>query len=339
MSCTNPLKAFVIGKNPNGKNKLKITSRDVTYLERVNHSWLKRYDDFPCDVSNETFISKFDYIPCGSCLSCRLSYARDWTIRCMCHAQTVSPNYFITLTYDDNTIPFNVDIDTGELSGKSTLVKSDLQKFFKRLRESYPYDNHISYFSCGEYGSHSLRPHYHTLVFGLKVDDLKLYKKSPLGYNLYTSEYLSRVWNRGFVIVADVTWESASYVARYVMKKQKYNDPGVYDDYLIEPEFTTMSLKPAIGLDYYNLHKDDIYRFDAIYFPDGKIVKPPKYFDVLFERENPGRMKEIKDLRKMCSDISLKNQLSLCDYDFDELMLVKDYTLNERTKKLIRKEI
>lgn len=341
MSCTNPLKAWTIGINSKtGKNKIKVTGRDVQYLEKVNHSWIKRYDDLGDNfVSRPDIISEFDYIPCGKCLSCRLAYAKDWTIRCMAESTMHEDNYFITLTYDDYSLPFNVDVGSGEFSGKSTLVKKHLQDFFKRLRKNYSYDNHLKYYACGEYGSLSLRPHYHTIIFGLKLDDLTLYKKSALGYPLYTSDFLNRCWKFGYVIVAPVTWLSASYVARYVMKKQGIADKDIYDDHLIQPEFTTMSLKPAIGAEYYEEHKDSIYKFDALYLPEGKVVKPPKYFDTLFERDFPDRFEVLKENRKKCQEIQLESSLKATNYDFDDFLVVQDKYLQERTKSLLRKEI
>ena len=61
-----------------------------------------------------------------------------------------------------------------------------------------------------------------------------------------------------------------------------------------------MSTHPAIGYEYYQKHKDNIYENDEIYIPcKGKSTRitPPKYFDDLYEIENPVRMKEIKDRR------------------------------------------
>ena len=45
----------------------------------------------------------------------------------------------------------------------------DLQDFFKRLRQNlirhYGYDGKFTSFSCSEYGGHSFRPHFHSLIF------------------------------------------------------------------------------------------------------------------------------------------------------------------------------
>ena len=44
-----------------------------------------------------------------------------------------------------------------------TLQKSDLQKFFKRLRKKT--HEKISYYAVGEYGDNTQRPHYHIILF------------------------------------------------------------------------------------------------------------------------------------------------------------------------------
>ena len=35
----------------------------------------------------------------------------------------------------------------------------------------------IKYFVCGEYGTKNYRPHYHMLIYGLPLNDLKVYKQ------------------------------------------------------------------------------------------------------------------------------------------------------------------
>lgn len=58
-----------------------------------------------------------------------------------------------------------------------------------------------------------------------------------------------------------------------------------------------MSRRPGIGREYYDLNKDQIYKFDEIILSTdkgGKKVKPPKYFDDLYEHECPEAYEEIK---------------------------------------------
>ena len=63
-------------------------------------------------------------VKCGQCVECRLAYSREWAIRIAHEAQMRGPSCMLNLTYDDDHLP-----KFGQL------VKSDLQKFFKRLRK------------------------------------------------------------------------------------------------------------------------------------------------------------------------------------------------------------
>lgn len=63
-------------------------------------------------------------LPCGQCLGCRLDYSREWAVRCTHEALLHQENSFITLTYDDEHLPW----DRG-------LRKKHWQDFAKRLRK------------------------------------------------------------------------------------------------------------------------------------------------------------------------------------------------------------
>ena len=98
-------------------------------------------------------------VPCGKCLSCRIAKRREWTMRLWHELPYHQSSIFLTLTYDDDNLPPN-----------ASLSKSDLQKFFKRLRKDLSYvDRKIKYFAAGEYGPKTNRPHYHAIVFGLSL--------------------------------------------------------------------------------------------------------------------------------------------------------------------------
>lgn len=158
-------------------------------------------DAYPTSGEHELFL------PCGQCLGCRLEKSRTWAMRCVHEAQLHPDNCFITLTYN----PENLPPDGG-------LIKSEFQRFMKRLRYQFP-DNKIKYYMCGEYGDKSNRPHYHAILFGLNFSDWMYLFDSPSGEPIYTSPTLEEIWGLGFVTVGTVNFESAAYVARYCLKK------------------------------------------------------------------------------------------------------------------------
>lgn len=343
MSCTRPLKAYQIGLQPSGKPKYKICSYESDYVFEKNGSWFAGSGPAPPGSVTESLT-----IPCGHCDSCRLDHARDWANRCMLELKYHDDAVFLTLTYDDVHVPRSAyaDPETGEAISCYTLRKLDLQKFWKRLRKAYP-ENKLRYFACGEYGSNTFRPHYHAIVYGLHVDDLRLYKKNHQGDQLYTSAKLDRVWSDqsgciGKVVIGDVSWSSAAYVARYVLKKHYGQESVFYEDFNIEPEFVVMSRRPGIGYQYLVDRREKIMYTNSIDIATesgGKHFPPPKYFDRLFEEEYPDYFADLRERRRWIADVKtdeLKSRIKIPYLDY--LQVVED-SKKQKTKILHSREI
>lgn len=250
-------------------------------------------------------------IPCGQCIGCKMETAQDWAVRCLLETKLWDENYFVTLTYDEEHVPLHpvpvcINKETGEAGFQKTLHKPDFTKFMKDLRRHHEYHfNHqgIRFYMCGEYGSQTHRPHYHRLLFNMPLNDLKPYFINKNHQQVYTSEYLQKIWGKGIVSVGEITYESRAYTARYILKKQHINDlkPGQMQ------EFTNMSRMPGIGQGYYDKFKDEIYKNDELTIKKalGMAIntKPPKYFDELYDLENNEKMTEIKlQRRKMAQE-------------------------------------
>ena len=331
MPCYHPLKAFSIGYNANGKRKFKITSHDIKWIRWNGNNWILYKDGNPYgDYINESID-----IPCGKCIGCRLDYSRQWADRCMLELNDHNSAYFLTLTYDNSHLPTNDYIDawTGEIkqSPVHTLVKKDLQDFMKRLRKNT--GQSLRYFACGEYGDKTFRPHYHLIVFGLELDDLRLYKVNYRGEPYYNSSMIEKCWKFGHSVVADVTWDTCAYVARYVVKKLK-GEPAVAYEYLnIVPPFVLMSRRPGIARNYYDNHRDEIYKYDNIVMSTnkgGRTIRPPRYYDKLYDVDYPDDMGRIKELRSFVADNIKKSKLSQTDLSYDELLSIEEDNLLSR---------
>lgn len=281
MSCFKPLTGWYSKfKNPSGKRSIVFNSRDA----------LDPYHSLS--------------IPCGQCIGCRLEKSRQWAIRCSLESQLYQNSYFLTLTYDDEHLPKS-----------GSLVPDDLTKFLKKLRRYLEYhgsDKKIRFFACGEYGDNFLRPHYHAIIFNLDISDLKRFSTSFSGDIYYTSETINQIWKNGYVIIGEVTFESCAYVARYVTKKMTGSQADFYYEGR-QPEFVRMSRRPGIGSAWLDQYKSDVYPHDYIVIRDGIKVKPPKYFDKLFESIAPDEMSMIKSLRSVSGYESLLKDLKLRD--------------------------
>lgn len=270
-------------------------------------------------------------LPCGNCVGCRLERSRQWAVRCMHEAQMHRKNCFITLTFDNEHLLKRKNPDS--------LDKREFQLFMKRLR--FKYGKGIRYYHCGEYGDKYKRPHYHALLFGHDFEDKRLHQVTDAGSRLYTSKELEELWPYGFSTIGDVTFESAAYVARYIMKKINGQLADyvytVWDDDTGEilseriPEYTTMSLKPGIGASWYEKYGSDVYPHDAVVI-NGVVCKPPKYYDRKFQLDRPYEFEEIQNKR-------LTRAEDFVTDNTHERLLVKEEIAHAKLKKLVRKDI
>lgn len=231
-------------------------------------------------------------LPCGRCIGCRLERSRQWATRIMLEAQAHEKTSFLTLTYSEDHLP-----------NPPSLNYEHFQRFMKRLRfELGP----ARFFMCGEYGDTTRRPHYHVCLFGHDFsDDRVLYRTTDAGHALYISPALARLWSYGHCLIGELTFESAAYVARYVLKKVTGAPAAVHYSYVsrdgevsqLQPEFCRMSLKPGIGAKWFDKYRSDVYPHDYVVV-NGVKCKPPRYFDKLYKRIDSNRFLDIQDQRE-----------------------------------------
>lgn len=256
----------------------------------------------PIDVRRPDWavVRRYISVPCGKCVGCRLERARNWTIRIMHEAQMHEKNCFITLTYKDEALSYGYQ--------QATLVKKDLQDFWKRLRKET--GAKLRYFACGEYGSKRLRPHFHACVFGIDFPDKTLLSRQG-DNDLYSSHLLDSVWNLGHCSVGALTPGSAAYVARYILDKNLGEERVHYEKQGIEPEFVVMSRKPGIGKEWFDKFSNDIYPADRVILPGGSVSKPPRYYDNARKENFPDEIEKIKIARMEKADaVPLKERLA-----------------------------
>lgn len=233
-------------------------------------------------------------LPCGQCVGCRLERSRQWAVRCVHEASLYDQNSFLTLTYDDKHLPTD-----------GSLVLSDFQNFMKRLRKSVA-PKRVRFYHCGEYGELNGRPHYHALLFNHGFGDCKLFSKRE-GTELFVSDELSKLWTHGFSTIGEVTFESAAYVARYIMKK--VTGDRAEEHYAgRRPEYTTMSRRPGIGKGWFEKFKTDVYPLDRVVVR-GVDTRPPRFYDGLLGREDRSTLEFLK----------LERQRKNCYYVTDTL--------------------
>jgi len=262
-------------------------------------------------------------VPCGQCIGCRLERSRQWAVRCLHEASLHERNCFITLTFSDEYYPRD-----------GSLNVAVFQKFMKRLRKRF--GNGIRFFACGEYGENFGRPHYHACLFNFDFPDRLLWSHRD-GVDLYTSAALCELWPFGFSSVGDVTFESAAYVARYIMKKvtgssssdhYDWVDPLTGQVFSRVPEFTTMSRRPGIAHAWIGQFLTDVYPSDFLVV-NGVKCKPPRFYDKFYAL-----------LQKRDSELNSalrvrKAKLHACDQS-DKRLLVRREVCSSRVERLAR---
>lgn len=327
MSCYHPLRAIKFNyPEPIIDEDGKVHKCKISFIKG-------EYDPekMPYLPDNTEYLS----IPCGRCIGCRLDYSRTWADRCMLEAEYHENNYFVTLTYDDDHLP-----EKRPGSPVHSLNKRDMQLFMKRLRKRFP-DVKIRFFGCGEYGSKSMRPHYHLLLFGVPFEDLRLYKRDlDNNYLYFVSDTVSSLWPFGFHLITELTWETCAYTARYIVKKQKGIGAEVYEKYNYEPEFVLMSRKPGIAKQWFEDHKDIVFQSHYIPTKNGsKKIKSNKYFDNLFDIEYPEEMSYYKEKRKEVAEMNNKLKSNLTSLSYNDMLASEELTKEASIKSLKRKEL
>lgn len=232
-------------------------------------------------------------LPCGQCIGCRLERSRQWAVRCVHEASLYENNCFVTLTYA-----------TEWLDPNGSLQHRDFQLFMKRLRKRYPQQK-IRYYMCGEYGEQNQRPHFHACLFNFDFEDKIAFKRTIEGNTLWESTALKQLWPYGHASLGEVNFQTAAYVARYVMKKingqqakkhYEKTDSETGEITNRKPEYTKMSLKPGIANAWLKKWTQDVYPHGKVII-NGKEANPPKYYDKLFKKMDPDAMELLAEQR------------------------------------------
>lgn len=213
------------------------------------------------------------FVPCNKCLHCLQNRRAEWTFRLRIQQKNAVSAAFLTLTYTDDNIPI--------IDGKKSLRKSDLQKFFKRLRYEAckpPFNTlpPISYYAVGEYGTQTFRPHYHVIIFNV--------------HHRLLEERLTDIWGHGNTVIGSVTHGSIHYVTKYVVNK---------GDFLDMPEAPFAVMSNGIGSQYLvnkEYHKENQSFVGII---QGQKMRLPRYLkDQIFD-QNDKRNNAIKTEKEM----------------------------------------
>lgn len=312
MSCTNPFITYGTQKGLQAEKRTFYNKKQ--WIEFINENYNGDY-----------------MLPCRKCLSCKMENARQWALRSQLEIESnPGNNWFITLTYNNQNVPMNKN-------NSLTLKDDDLSNFINTLRVSMfrKKKKKFKYLAGSEYGSRTFRPHYHLCIFSLELDDLvPTGKKNDMGQPYFSSKYIEQIWGKGNVIIGEVNYESAGYVARYTFKKQTKMD---YKKLEIEPEKLRMS--KGIGQKYFEDNYEHIYDYDNLYVQAGGKVKnspPPRYYDRLLEKVNPLMLEMVKADRVKKAKLLNTTKVESTGLTYFQLLDNRKTMLLEKSRSLKR---
>lgn len=224
----------------------------------------------PLSVRGKTS-GELHVVPCGRCPDCLGRRVSGWSFRLMMEERRANSAHFVTLTYDNWSVPMRYR------SKYLTLYKKDLQDYFKRLRKLLP-EAKIKYYAAGEYGSNNWRPHYHIILFN--ADKLSIEKAWSLGGQ-----------SLGSIDIGSVTGASIGYTLKYITKPKRIplhrNDDR-------DKEFSLMS--KGLGVDYVTdrmiaWHVAELESRMYVTTMDGKKVSMPRFYkDKIYTEEQRKRI-------------------------------------------------
>lgn len=191
-------------------------------------------------------------VKCGKCWECRKEYRLQWRFRLEYENKISFSSYFVTLTYDNEHIPYDEN-------GIMCFNKHHLKMFWKKLRRKtkkrFGDDHKISYWIVSEFGGKTLRPHYHAIIYNCSYYDI------------------SDSWSYGDnVDIGTVTAKSINYCTAYM-------DGKVFNSNYTEPEYSMKS--NGLGMDYLTPSMIKYHRDNEIYhlvLDDGTCVAMPKIY-------------------------------------------------------------
>lgn len=267
-------------------------------------------------------------LPCGGCMHCRVAKQQAWTTRIIHEAQCHDNNWFVTLTYNQDKCP-------------KGLYHRDFQLFMKKLRKNT--GQKIRYFMCGEYGEQFKRPHYHVIMFGYVIPDLKIWRRNSEGQpEAWRSKELEETWGMGQVEIGIVNKATAAYTAGYVNKKitgekaeEHYvrMDPETGEIYKVTPEYGKMSNRPGIGAKWLTKFVEEVYSHDYCII-DGRKTKPPSYYDRKLKHSDAPRLEGIKGRRRDKAMQQPKKERTEARRKVRDIVLRSKLTMSKGTRKI-----
>lgn len=230
-------------------------------------------------------------VDCGRCMQCRIK--KQSALKFLAEKELLSVYKsgrgasFVTLTYDDDNIPF-VHLPTGNyyrglvnmcMSRNETyftLSQKDVADFNKRVRRNMDYyNNKIPYkvIYCGEFGGQTSRPHYHIIFLGLS--------------DALAKKFTSSCWHFGLCDVGPLSAGGIDYVTKYLLKSETYDKDIISLFHHCKVETPFMYHSVGLGKEWLIKNADELADCGFTFLCNGKRQILPKHI-IDFVKEYTG---------------------------------------------------
>lgn len=152
-------------------------------------------------------------VGCGQCMPCRINKKREVTARIILEYMMHEYSLFITLTYNDDSVPINHE-------GDQTLRPEDVKDWIRRFKRAHKHIGPVRYFVVGEYGEKTERAHYHAILFGVSPHCEKMVHETWNQISVKIGQRWRIIdYDRGFTMCGIMNPDRAAYIAGYTTKK------------------------------------------------------------------------------------------------------------------------
>lgn len=235
--------------------------------------------------TNTIWLEKLNMrVPCGKCMACRVRRTQQWCMRVEHDLYTKDfKGMFITLTFSDEGFQKLKEENPDRVD--NSVYKSDLQKYFKRLRKEIA-PRKIKYIACGEYGEEKNRAHYHAIILGLDYTDIMDHQR------------VHDNWSYGGANVGTANAYSIRYVIDYIQKTYIGRNRELTEKYYYprNPPFQLQSTK--IGVEYFMENIDTLISTGKI-LHRGKEMAMPRYYYEKCKNQIPPYVKMMNNVESM----------------------------------------
>lgn len=282
---------------------------------------------------------------CGKCDECVKQYQNDWMTRMYSELKCSNVAVFFTLTYRDDTVPQVADPASGEFF--DTVRKVDVQSWLKTMREmrrKRGLSTDYRWYVSSEYGPTTLRPHYHGLIFGLRLRDVM--------------PWLCR-WQRmyGFTTQREINLLNQKDALNSIRYVSKYCSKGDFENPLVSAGIVAPSfhlISKSIGSNFLNDNKRSYYlaldvtdrRDSHGKYLDSYVaeiakrlnypIPPYSYHLARYYREDVFAKR--KDLQVAYADYVCRRVLEQCSPSLVKLSTDKPYPMDKAFRKGVRED-